>query len=352
MRKLQKPPVAEAKTSKKEPLAEGLQITVPIGPKGRRLWSRMSDEEVVGYARKVMNEKGISGRHELDKADRGLYKVLSKRGLLGKVGFGEKRRVWKGISDEDILELAEKLIRENDITGRTDLKMVDSGLYYILERRELLERLGFEKKHKKYRSWAKMTDEEIVELARKVMEEMEISGRGELYKTDPGLYQVLWKRELLSRMDFEERKGQWKDMRDEEIVELARKVMEEMEISGRGELNKIDNRLYEILRIRGLLERVGFVDRQMKSRSWKHLSDEEVVEIAREVIKEREMTERNELKKADYGLYEVLRKRVLLGRVFAPIDQQKADQARDAVIDALEAFSVENDNGHLEDDAA
>jgi hypothetical protein len=58
------------------------------------------------------------------------------------------------------------------------------------------------------------------------------------------------------------------------------------------------------------------------------------------------------LEKADRGLYQILRKKGLLDRAFAQIDQQKEDRARDAVIDALEAFGAANDNSKLEDDVA
>ncbi|MBU0526840.1 hypothetical protein KKE92_00005, partial [Candidatus Micrarchaeota archaeon] len=81
---------------KKKTLAEGLQIAVPTDSAGRRMWSRMSDEEVVEYARKVMRENKINTRGELQKADSGLHGILKRRGLLGKIKFEEKQKSWKG----------------------------------------------------------------------------------------------------------------------------------------------------------------------------------------------------------------------------------------------------------------
>ena len=140
MRKMQKPPVKEVKTSEKEPLAEGLQ-TFPTDPRGRRLWSRMSDEEVVEVARKFMEEKGITGRKELEKADQGLYQVLRKRGLLDEVGFVEKYRTWTEMEDEEVIEFARIFMREREISKRYGLEKADSGLYQVLRERGLLNRV-------------------------------------------------------------------------------------------------------------------------------------------------------------------------------------------------------------------
>jgi hypothetical protein len=221
------------RSSKKEPLAEGLQI-VPTGPSGLRLWSRMKDEQIVEYARKVMKENRITGNGELRKVDRGLDDVLRRRGLLDEVGFEEKRVSWEGMSNEELVGLARKVMKELEITGRSELKSSDVKLYSALQRRELLDEVGFEEKY----------------------------------------------------------------------------------------------------------------------RSWKDITDEEVVEVAREVMEEKEITGRYELEKADRGLYQILQRRGLRDRAFAKIDQQRNDQARDAVIDALEAFGPANDNDSAEDDVA
>ena len=42
----------------------------------------MSDEEIVEYTSKVIEEKEVSGRNELDTVDSGLYEILRQRGLL------------------------------------------------------------------------------------------------------------------------------------------------------------------------------------------------------------------------------------------------------------------------------
>ncbi len=296
MKKLQNPPAVKIREKKQEPLAEGLQVTVPTDSAGRRLWRKMNDEEIVEYAKRLMKKKKITEKGELVEADNRLYEVLRIRGLLGDVVFESGNRSWKDWSNEEIVEFAQKVMEEKKITSRGELSDTDSGLYNVLGRRGLLDGIEFEEKRGERRSWDGMADEEIVEYARRFMEENGISGRSELQKNGSGLYGVLYKR--------------------------------------------------------GLLGKVGFEEKQRKHRPWKDMSDEEVVEYARRVMEENGITGRKELITTDSGLYQVLRRRGLLDRVFALVDQERNENARDAVIDALEAFSVENDNGHLEDDAA
>ncbi len=186
-----------------------------------------------------------------------------------------------------------------------------------------------------------MSDEEVTRYAQKLKEDDGICGKGELQKADSGLYEILRKRGLLEKVGFEEKRGKlrsWKNIVDEKVVEYARKVMEEKGIRGRHELEKDDSGLYRVLRKRGLLDEVGFKEKQ-KERPWRDMSDEEIVEFARKVMEEKGIIGRNELQKSDSGLYSALRKRGLLDRTFAQVEQQRTDQARDAVIDALTKFA-------------
>jgi len=337
-----------SRSSTKEPLAEGLQFVVPTGPMGVRLWRKLSSENIVEFARKLMRENGITSKEELKKVDSGLHHALRLRGLLGEVGFEEKRRKkrsWEGVSDEEVIEIAMKIMEENNITGSKELENTDSRLYDILRKRSLLERINFEHKHI---SWRDMHDEAIVELARKTMEEKGIIGRKALFDKYPRMYAILRRRELLEEVGFVEKQRSWNEMSDVEIVELAMKVMGEKEISLKEELRKCDSGLYQALRRRGIIDKVEFED---KKRYWKKMSDGEIIELTMNLIQENKITARSDLKKLDYGLYQVLGKRGLLDRAFAHSDRQREEQARDAVIDALDAFAA-NDNAISEDDVA
>jgi len=311
MRKLQKPPVAEAKTSKKEPLAEGLQVAIPSDSRGRIMWRKIKDEQIVELAKATMKEGNIKGRQELSKANKRLYRVLIKRGLSGEIDFENKVRSWSEKSDEEVVELARRIIEIEKIEERSGLERADSGLYKVLLTRGLLGDVGFKKK---VRSWKDMSDEQIIEYAKKVMEEKKITRRGELQRTDHGLYEVLRKRKLLDEVGFEENPmtRSWKDMSDEEVVVLAKRVIEGKKITGRKTLDTVDQTLYSVLRKRKLLGQVGFEE---KLRSWQDMSDEEVVELARKTMGSKGICKRDELKGVDCGVYEILRIRGLLDEV-------------------------------------
>ncbi len=344
MRKLQKPPAKQVRRKRQEPLAEGLQIIVPTDSLGRRLWRKMSDGEIVDYARKVMRINDVAGKNELGKVDCGLYQTLRKRKLLGQVGFEEKRRKqrdWKKVSDEEVVEIAKKLMEEKKISMRRELQKTDRGLYNILEKRRLLGRIDFEEKKREERPWKDMSDEEILDYAREVMEKKGITERSELDEADPGLYRILGVRRLREAIGFKDKQKKhrsWKEMSNEEVVEYAKKLMKEKKITGRKELQNTDSGLYTILRIRGLLDWIKFEE---KLRSWEGISNEEILKITRKIIEENEIDTRNKLEKVDSGLYTILKKKGLLDIIFAPIDQQKTDRARDAVIHALSAFGSE-----------
>ncbi|MBU1681934.1 hypothetical protein KKE38_03880 [Candidatus Micrarchaeota archaeon] len=354
MRQKTRSSVQSVRSSTKEPLAEGLQIAVPTDSRGRRMWRRLSDDQIIEFAKKLMDEGNLTGRKELIKSDRGLYRVLRKRGLLDEIGFAQKKRKprsWKDRTDEEVVEFARKVLKENEITRMSELNQIDSGLYVVLRERGLFDRVGVEGRR---RSWKIMSDEKIVELAKKVMEDEGLTERGELRKIDLGLYYILRRRKLLDKIDFDNKireKRSWKLMSDEEIVELARKVMRNNMITMRIGLQAADCGLYNVLRKRGLLDELDFQEEVKKRRSWAGMSNTEIAGLAKKLMKENCIIGRKELEEADRGLYRILWKRGLLDHVFAHVDRQKADLARDAVIDALDAF-VANDNAVSEDDVA
>lgn len=45
----------------------------------------MSDDEIVEFTKKFIDEKGITREKELQKADSGLYTVLRRRNLISRV---------------------------------------------------------------------------------------------------------------------------------------------------------------------------------------------------------------------------------------------------------------------------
>jgi hypothetical protein len=102
----------------------------------------MGKEELVGYSKKFIAEKGISGRHELEKADSGLYYTLMRRKLLDEVGLGSSNannRDWTVMGKEGLVGYAKEFIAKKGIVGRRELEKADARLYNALRRRKLLD---------------------------------------------------------------------------------------------------------------------------------------------------------------------------------------------------------------------
>ena len=123
-----------------QPLAEGI---ISLGKRGRN-WSRLSNGELTIFARRFIEERGIRNRRGLQKTDIGLYNILLKRRLLDYVGFAERKkevRNWASMSDEKIVEHARKFVEDNKIGTRAALRKKDGSLYNVLLQRGLLDKV-------------------------------------------------------------------------------------------------------------------------------------------------------------------------------------------------------------------
>jgi len=311
---------AKRETATAKLMVEGI-VKKERRPKG--FFTKMKDDELIEYAKDVIMEKKIGGRKELRNADHGLDKALRIRSLLGKAGFERKRREyrnWASMSDEDIVEYAKKFILEKSISGREDLNKADNGLHHALRQRKLLGKVGLDMKR---RDFASMKDETLVEYTKELMKKKGISGRNELENVDHGLYQALRKRSLLCKIALKNKNGghrDWKSIGDNKLVEYAIEFMKEKGIEGRNELEKMNEGLYRVLWRRGLLEKVGFENVQ---RDWKSMDDSQLVEYTKKYMKEKVISGRAKLRNLDEGLYSVLLRRNLLTLVFSYIENSK-----------------------------
>jgi hypothetical protein len=317
----------------KEPLAEGIMKNRPYG-----FFTKMSDKELVVFAKKVVEEKGIRSRYGLVKEDRGLYQALWKRKLLDKIELEDKRRKvrnWNSLSDDELVVFAKKIVEEKEIKSRSELKARDNWPYLALLKRKLLDRIEFEEGN---RDWELLSDKELVIYAKKFVEERGIRNRRGLQKEDSGLYCVLLKRKLLDRIRFEYKRRKvrnWNSLSDDELVVFAKKIVDEKEIRNRRGLQKEDSGLNQVLRKRKLLDKIEFEE---SNRDWRSKCDEELVVFAKEFVARRGIRNRYGLEKEDRRLYQTLLKRKLLDAVFSEIEKFKEIEAVREVVEALREF--------------
>ena len=117
-------------------------------------------------------------RSEVQKKEPGLYNVLRRRGLLDKVCSNGKVRNWKRMDDKGLVERAKRIIKEKGIKSRRELQMADPALERALGIRRLTDQVGLPKP--KLINWSRMSDDQIVAHAQKVIEKTGATPKGGL----------------------------------------------------------------------------------------------------------------------------------------------------------------------------
>ncbi|MDO8554547.1 MAG: hypothetical protein Q7S22_07095 [Candidatus Micrarchaeota archaeon] len=316
---------------------DGKEFRISLNGYGDRNWSKMSDAEIIEFAKAYCREKRIKKSSELVRGpdrDSGLYSQLQKRKLVNKlfqrkdyddVTVGDRsfkipldkygRRNWQVMSNEEILEFAKAYCAEKGITKISELGIgsnKNSGLNHVLRRRHLVDKV-FERKqfdevvldNKPFklplnaggrRNWKVMTDAQIVEYARAYCAEKGITKISQLGKgkdSDQGLRFQLHTRKLISQI-------------------FERKDFEEVVLQGRTFKIPLDNK---------------------QKRNWKAMSNDKIVDYAKAYCAEKGITKSGELQNGsneDSGLAAILQRRNLTDRVFSDI---RADQEASALVD-------------------
>lgn len=231
------------------PISESLVL---LDSGGKRNWSALSDRKLVGCAQKFVDEKGIETRSMLAKVDWKLYEVLRKNGLSGQVRFKADERAWSRYADDELVAYAQRYADEYGIANRRGLERSDGGLYAVLWRRKLAGRIKFRGDE---RAWSRFTDDELVACAQRFVEENKLLSRSELRDADRGFYSSLSRRKLLGRLEFRSNRRDWKLYSDDSLVQYAQGYMEERGIRNSSGLMGADISLYRALRRRKLLGR-------------------------------------------------------------------------------------------------
>lgn len=103
----------------------------------------------------------------------------------------------------------------------------------------------------------------------------------------------------------------WKSMTDIELVAYAKRFMKENGIKNRSEFSREDCSLYITLRKRGVLNKIEFQEKHF----WAVLSDKELIDYAKEIISKDKIKCKKNLQKKFPGLHGALWKRKLLDKV-------------------------------------
>jgi len=246
------------------------------------------------------------------------------------------RRRWNAMSDRQLVDFAKEFVRKFGICHRSDLAKADVGLHNVLYKRGLFSEVGFEINRGK-RPWSSMPDEELISHAQDTMDRAGISSRYGLRAHDSGLYTILWRRDLLERIDFKDRNIDWSAMGEEGLLDYVGRLVDERSITSISQLRRIDRRLLNALQRRGLLDKVKGRNGLASKVFWTRMDDEELIASAKRIIEE-EGIGRQELKRLKGGLYSALQERGLINEAFSDSRRSEEVKALKEVVDALGEF--------------
>ena len=175
------------------------QAKKPGHPSG--FFSKMPGDQLVHFAQGHIRENGIASRRELRASITSMYLTLRSRNLLDRVLQSKKLtlpgRSFSKMPDDQLVECTERILTEKGIGSRSDLSKSDHGLYKALLKRNLLDRLNLPGLH---RDWESMSDDQLIQYTRAFISEKGIVSRTELSKSDGGLYFIILKRDLIDRI--------------------------------------------------------------------------------------------------------------------------------------------------------
>ena len=203
------------------------------------------------------------------------------------------KRKWNKLSDNEILQIARQFVKDNNITSRWQIGKKFKGLYEVLYQRNLLDNL---KLAKVYRNWASMSDEEIVDYAQKIVDKG-INNRARLAEEDQNLYRILLKKKLIDRLKFIVTKKvgrNWVLMSDEQLIIYAQNFVKANKISDTSDFKKQDSGLHEIIRKRGLMKKIKIRKRKVRG-LWSRYTNEELLEESQKFIDEKGINNRHGL---------------------------------------------------------
>ncbi len=162
--------------------------------------------------------------------------------------------------------------------------------------------------------WQKMKDKEIVEAAIQRIAEQGIKGRNEFQTAFRQHYNVLCSRSLLDRIGLNEsRRGSWRLMSDNEVLLLARAQIKEGKLKRKTDFKTRHSRTYKEVRKRGILAKLNF---KPQSRDWSLLTDGQVVREGNRFLKKKGISGKKEMQdNGGWGIYGELRRRGLLDKV-------------------------------------
>ena len=271
-------------------------------------------------ARRISEKQGRRIKNIVDTIRRlrsqgEIGKNPNRMGSFSRIEILYIKRQWNHLSTTGLndFQIAENISKKKG--------WIASSVYKAIHRLRKEKEIGKNPNNRRNNGYlSSMSDKAILEYAKRSVFEKEIRSRTILMKMDSCLYEELRHRLLLDKVGFENDKRRWITYSRKALVEVAQMIVHDHGIRGREEFSKKESGLYNRLNVLGLLGKIGF---QLDERNWSKYNSGELVLYAIRKIKEKGINRKNDLKKQDRSLYEALRRRNLLDKVFSGIEHSK-----------------------------
>lgn len=188
----------------------------------------------------------------------------------------------------------------------------------------------------KRREWSRMDNDAVIACASGTIRKKGITSITGLENEDSGLVRIIRLRGIEGMLPLGLKRADWKGAGDDELLAKARALMAERGIKTSSDFRRAEPKLHCALAHRRLLGKAGFA---AAYRDWGAMSPDEIVSHAAAFMKERGIRIQAELRKADYGLWNALNRRKLLGRMpFEPGRREWGKVGHDELAAAASEF--------------
>ena len=251
----------------------------------RRNWKQMTDEQVIEYGR----ENGLYGLspQSAEEKDTRYCNAVRKRGLVDQV-FERVRKAprdWKAMTDEELIQYGKE--KGYFVSILSEIRKKDRGYYRTLRSRGLVNKVfKIGESLRQPRKWKENTDDELIQYAK----DNGYFGLSpsDVQRKDSGYCGAVRKRGLIDIVFKREidLPRQWENLTDEQVVQYAKDKgyfgLKPSDLTTKGTVY-YDPGFYHIARNRGLIDIVFKRERSpRKSRKWKEMTDEQLIQYGKD----------------------------------------------------------------------
>ncbi len=225
--------------------------------KRQKNWKSMSKRTIRITAQEFVDSNNIKGPKDLRSKNPSIYMAVLRANILGKIIF-KNQNPFKNMGKTKLRDYARDYVKDNGIITPTGLQTKNSSLYYYVKKRGLIDKIGLEKRTKET-LFVHYSNEAIVSYAQKYVDDNSIKCETLMRKLNGRLFSELKRRGIIDKLVFKGKQNQrWKRLSNEEIIGLGQKFVEDDRIKDKEEFKEKNSPLFHVLERRKLLGKIAF----------------------------------------------------------------------------------------------